>query len=295
MKLLLVLIAAIFFSGLNNNTAQTFFPLEVGNEWYFENYYDDMYNEPRVDTFTVRIQKDTIMSNGQTYYELSREAFFYAKYLRVDSNCVFVYDDKEEKDIKLIDLTTGIGERREVLFNYIGFVELYDVDSVDVLGYQSINKTYRLDGLILSYLTLSNKFGPIWRYSPGEPPGTSVTIENLIGCQISDTSYGYIVSVKEKNKLVSDFSLSQNYPNPFNPSTKIKFNIPNVETTRRVVSTKMTVYDVLGRKVKTLVNKNLSPGSYEVEFNGNNFTSGVYFYILESGGMRLSRKMLLIK
>jgi hypothetical protein len=57
----------------------------------------------------------------------------------------------------------------------------------------------------------------------------------------------------------------------------------------------LRVYDLLEREVNTLVNKKLSPGSYEVEFDGSELTSGVYFDVLENGEMRLSRKMVLVK
>jgi len=69
----------------------------------------------------------------------------------------------------------------------------------------------------------------------------------------------------------------QNYPNPFNPGTKIKFTIPQTGFTS------LKVYDVLGNKVTTLVNEEKPAGEYEVEFSGNELTSGVYFYQLKAG------------
>jgi len=105
----------------------------------------------------------------------------------------------------------------------------------------------------------------------------------------------YVTSVKKVDDLEKDFTLYQNYPNPFNPSTTIKFTIPFVETTRRVVSTKLVVYDILGQKIKTLLNKKLSPGSYEVEFDGSNLPSGVYLYRLTNENYSATKKMLLLK
>ncbi|WKZ69659.1 MAG: T9SS type A sorting domain-containing protein [Melioribacteraceae bacterium] len=101
-----------------------------------------------------------------------------------------------------------------------------------------------------------------------------------------------IVGVEEENDLPKEITLSQNYPNPFNPSTTIKFTVPNVGTTHEL---SLRVYDILGREIKTLLNKPMQPGTYEIEFDGGNFTSGVYFYVLETGGKRLSRKMVLLK
>ena len=97
----------------------------------------------------------------------------------------------------------------------------------------------------------------------------------------------------------TSFSLRQNYPNPFNPSTKIKFTIPSVETTRRVVFTTLKIYDILGNEVATLVNEELPAGEYEVEFNPASSTenpaSGIYFYKLQAGSFVETKKMILMK
>ncbi len=91
------------------------------------------------------------------------------------------------------------------------------------------------------------------------------------------------------------FSLLQNYPNPFNPTTTIKFSIPSVETTRRVVSTKLIVYDILGREIRSLVNEVKAPGTYEVQFDASNLASGIYFYRLIAGDFVQTRKMILLR
>ncbi|MCO6473505.1 MAG: T9SS type A sorting domain-containing protein, partial [Melioribacteraceae bacterium] len=92
------------------------------------------------------------------------------------------------------------------------------------------------------------------------------------------------------------FALSQNYPNPFNPTTTIKFAVPGAETTRNLfIQTTLKVYDILGREVATLVNKNLTPGNYEVEFNAEGLSSGVYYYRLEAGSYSNTKKMILLR
>ncbi len=104
------------------------------------------------------------------------------------------------------------------------------------------------------------------------------------------------------NSLPTKAELAQNYPNPFNPSTKIKFIIPSVETSRREVYTTLKVYDVLGNEIATLVNEEKPAGTYEVEFNTNiysgkarNLPSGVYLYRLQAENSVEIKKMLLIK
>ena len=109
---------------------------------------------------------------------------------------------------------------------------------------------------------------------------------------------GEVVGVNDKTdeNIPLKFELSQNYPNPFNPSTTIKYSIP-VETFRGTASQKVTlkVYDVLGKEVTTLVNKEQSAGGYEVEFNAKKITSGVYFYKLQAGSFTETKKMLLLR
>ncbi len=103
-------------------------------------------------------------------------------------------------------------------------------------------------------------------------------------------------SVETENELLPDkFVLYQNYPNPFNPLTKIKFIIPSVKTTRRVVFTTLKVYDILGYEIARLVSEDKQPGVYEVEFNASELTSGIYFYRLRVGQFVETKKMILLK
>ncbi len=91
------------------------------------------------------------------------------------------------------------------------------------------------------------------------------------------------------SELPQSFSLSQNYPNPFNPKTVISFQL----AVNSFASLK--VYDLLGREVATLVNEQLQPGTYEVDWDGSGFASGVYYYKLSAGDYTETRKMVLIK
>lgn len=91
-----------------------------------------------------------------------------------------------------------------------------------------------------------------------------------------------------------DFRLYQNYPNPFNPATKIKFVIPQI-TEEALGSVSLRVYDILGKEVAALVNEPKSSGSYEVEFNAENLSSGVYFCRLKYGNTFQTIKMLFVR
>ncbi len=126
-------------------------------------------------------------------------------------------------------------------------------------------------------------------------------VDNSAGCSLTSTSTSstrpnlcmVINTATAVNpfgtNIPSVYSLSQNYPNPFNPSTKINFAIPK----QGLVTLK--IYDILGREVRTLVNEVKSAGSYTIDFNASEFSSGVYFYKLESNSFTDIKKMMLIK
>jgi hypothetical protein len=94
---------------------------------------------------------------------------------------------------------------------------------------------------------------------------------------------------KISHEIPESFSLTQNYPNPFNPTTVISFQLP--VTSFAIVK----IYDISGNEIQTLVNEQLSPGTYEVDFDGTNYSSGVYFYSLVSGSFSSTKKMVLVK
>jgi hypothetical protein len=89
--------------------------------------------------------------------------------------------------------------------------------------------------------------------------------------------------------VAREYRLEQNYPNPFNPSTTIRFTIPNTENVQ------LDVFDMLGRKVATLVNQRLAAGTYTVQFNASQLSSGMYFYRISAGNFKQAMKMMLIK
>jgi photosystem II stability/assembly factor-like uncharacterized protein len=93
----------------------------------------------------------------------------------------------------------------------------------------------------------------------------------------------------EENNIPSSYTLSQNYPNPFNPITKISYQLPTA------AHVEIKVFDVLGNEVANLVNEEKPAGSYELQFDGNGLTSGIYFYQLKAGDYIVTKKMILLK
>lgn len=90
-------------------------------------------------------------------------------------------------------------------------------------------------------------------------------------------------------RVPNSFELFQNYPNPFNPSTTIRFNLPRAEFV------KLRVFDVTGREIAVLLNRQMDLGSYKLEWNASRFSSGVYFYKLETPNFTDTKKMVLLK
>jgi hypothetical protein len=126
--------------------------------------------------------------------------------------------------------------------------------------------------------------------------GYGTTTLNLKGCRINGVVYGdtSLTGINQIGiEVPSSYSLSQNYPNPFNPATKIRFDIPGGE--RITDNVQLIIYDILGREVAKLVNEQLAPGTYSVDFDGTNFPSGIYFYRLIAGNYNEIKKMLLLK
>jgi hypothetical protein len=98
-----------------------------------------------------------------------------------------------------------------------------------------------------------------------------------------------VLNVQTQQEVPLEYSLSQNYPNPFNPKTKIRFDL------HKSSQAKLIVYSILGREIKTLVNEKLNAGSYEVSWDGSDYSSGIYFYKLVADEYVNVKKMVLLK
>lgn len=109
------------------------------------------------------------------------------------------------------------------------------------------------------------------------------------GTILKTTTGGVTFISQTSTEIPEKYSLYQNYPNPFNPSTNIKFDIHK----QGIASLK--VFDLLGKEMETLVDEQLSVGTYEVTFNASLLPSGIYFYVLKTGEFVESKKMVLVK
>lgn len=104
-----------------------------------------------------------------------------------------------------------------------------------------------------------------------------------------DIPIDFIVDVENSSILPKEYSLSQNYPNPFNPNTTINYSIPRSD------DVKLSVFNILGKEVKVLVNHYQNAGTYSINLNAEELSSGIYFYRLTSGQFSAARKLILLK
>ena len=123
-------------------------------------------------------------------------------------------------------------------------------------------------------------------------------ISDTLAYSVGRTVYKYTresVGIQQVSGEIPDrYNLSQNYPNPFNPNTKIRFSIAS-EKNNGTQNVKLIVYDLLGKEIVKLADNKLSAGSYEVEFNGGNLPSGIYYYRLSADNYIEAKSMILIK
>jgi hypothetical protein len=106
-----------------------------------------------------------------------------------------------------------------------------------------------------------------------------------------------LVGIDEEDNIPDVFSLNQNFPNPFNPTTEISYTLPaqKSELNDALQQVSLVIYDVLGKQVSVLENRDRPPGRYTVKFDASGLNSGIYIYRLEWGQYHASRKMILLK
>ena len=143
-------------------------------------------------------------------------------------------------------------------------------------------------GTVVDYINVTNS-NPFTLTAPG--PGNYIVNAGHSGpLRWDSASVSITVTAVGENSLnLSEFKLCEKYPNPFNPSTSIRYSIPEGSFTS------VKIYNSLGSEVATLVNETKPAGTYEVEFNASNLSSGIYYYTLQAGSFSETKKMILMK
>ena len=198
-------------------------------------------------------------------------------------------------------------------WDYSSYISIDDAINANP-GFSDAGTVGHIDSLI-SYVQqiATGKFYNGWQYKMTFPPtwplpenlaytNTSLLNGGTDGFAIGDLNWfpaqkatWTITDVKTLSSNVPEkFNLSQNYPNPFNPDTKINFSIP------KSGNVKIEIFNILGQKVRTLLDQEFNAGSYSSTWNGRNdfgkqLSSGTYFYSIETGSFRMTKKMILMK
>ncbi len=304
-----ILLSCIITQSLSQDTNTVkYFPLKVGNIW--------VYQITATGSFCYRIQKrrikviNTIILNSKKYFLFKDTTIlisgdgwcggngsFLFDTLRIDSTNGNIYKYSYQGCTFLnheITLDSLKAKLKDKIFISCGSDTNYkctDTSSQVIFGQsrqvKAFNAVY-FEGA--QHRKYSKGFG---QSSYGYSSIPSFNNATLIGCVLDGILYGdtsFITGINQINsETPKSFLLFQNYPNPFNPKSNIKFQIA------KLGEVKIVIYDILGREITFLVNQQLQPGTYEVEWDGSNYSSGIYYYSLVTTEFVETKKMVLIK
>jgi len=181
------------------------------------------------------------------------------------------YDVEASFDFCIVEVSSDNGTNWQQISSYTGTMTTWTKQSFDISSMVNHSSNFRIRFRLTSD---ANTTGTGWYID-------DIKITNFAG-GVSGINPG-------KTPIPEKFSLEQNYPNPFNPATQINYSVPKAGLV------KISVFDVLGREVKSLVNEFKTAGYYAVDFDGTNLSSGFYFYRMQSGNFVDTKKMSLIK
>jgi hypothetical protein len=263
--------------------------MKLGSEWEFYSDFD-----PHSDIIV-----DTLRSNGILYYGFSRSMSETDYWLREKNNRVYCLNEADITEFLLFDFTIDIGDSIELPSGYeCSFREkIFLVNKSDtvVTPAGTFYNCYHFKHQKNCY---DAGIHDSWfAKGVGKVKYVAEYIVGTTGFFLS--KYSTITSTDESysNNIDNSFRLFQNYPNPFNPSTKIEYTLPSAKAEYNV---SLKIYNLLGQLVCVLVNTSQIAGTYIVVWDsrdskGNKMPSGIYFYVLKAGNVKITKKMLLLK
>lgn len=148
-------------------------------------------------------------------------------------------------------------------------------------------------GRLVGISGVSNQIGKLVSIDTVSGAGTIIGSTNFTGINGIAISSETVGITEIPGTVIPDkFALMQNYPNPFNPSTRIRFNVPPSLDNQLV---NISIYDITGKLISQIVNQNFNAGSYEVEWNASNVSSGIYYYKMSGYNFSDVKKMVVMK
>ena len=272
--------------GQNNSSSDySFFPLEVGNEWVYETF--DFYIDTS-DTYliTFKVISDTIMPNGNTYYE-------FLNYFNIGSSIYFRADKINEKVYIYNDL---FPDSEFLVYDFNPNQQSYDfmnsiahvATGIDQVGNLSFHESYfefSFSASVDEVIRTSKNIGiSMWgQYQWGG------TIGKLISAKVNGKNYGDLTDIKTPDEISqNEFELS-NYPNPFNSQTIISYKIPDAG------NIELSIFNILGEIIEQQIMYHNSSGLYNYSLSMSNESSGVYFAQLKYYGKTKHIKLLNVK
>jgi hypothetical protein len=273
-----------------------YYPLNLGDVWQYHYHYP--WTPDSVSTYYfVRIIGDTLMPNGKWYKIFDRTAdevlsCSYCLYRRVDSStaCVYGYQEWPSPSELLLD---SLGASPGDTFGEIPLPgECLSFDSMEVLGVPSTAKEFAFY-ILPEYprLTFARGFGLVHRVDFDAFSYFPHAIYNdLQYARIAGREFGTIVDVHPQALDVPEqFVLHQNYPNPFNPTTTIRYEL------RSGSFVNISVYNLLGQRLLTVVNGYKPPGNHAVMVDLSEFAAGLYIYRMKAEEFSAMKRMILLK
>jgi len=291
------------------NSAAAYFPLHVGNTWQYRvERYDRQLGTRETSFLTVRVLKDTVLANGKSYFYLTGLASLHDDrepgYVRIDSLSGKIYcscttsdswiEQCDDNEISFYDF--GLADSIKVFYycrdssycyaeHYVGFGRVGGL--ADSSEFKSF---WFFPGLGINRI-FSKYFG-ISAWSIGE---ASIGAEaKLIYARINGKEFGRYISDVQTERPLARFYIYQNFPNPFNPATTIRFELPRGE------NVSLHIIDLLGRRVRTLVESRMDVGEHSVVWDGldddgTQAAAGLYFARLRVGDEMRTIKLLLVR
>lgn len=292
------------------------YPLSIGDYWeYTSTDYPPYYSY-------VTVLKDTLMGNGKIYkiiedkhrYSITNDFYYYYDYQRVENN-LFVYKymgegyDCPAKEILLYDFSAprktfweicgnwGHYYKGYLFFGFKGISDRYNsVVNMDLKTWYFIPVAIDTTKGITDTMWTSFYGGMPERLIAKGLGQTFITTGGagdyiLNGAIINGKKYGYITGIKkcEVQNSVDNFIFLSSFPNPFNGQTTIKI------TNNKLQVVEITVYDVLGRLIKTLYKGELEKGNYNFQLNSTGLPSGTYIVLLKSPSLIKTHKIINLK